>query len=95
MANLHIFTKNAHPEQWPHSAASDLGRHCFPVTTFGVSRLQSVSTFWVMSEVIEVFALFSRILLLQEPKHSPFQQVKLALLSLFIYNNIVYEAVYT
>ena len=31
------------PDQTPHSAASDLGLHCLPITLLGVSRLQWVN----------------------------------------------------
>ena len=38
---------SGNPDQMPHSAASDLGLHCLPVTLLGVSRLQWVnSTFF-------------------------------------------------
>ena len=31
------FAKRGDPDQTPHSAASDLGPHCLPVTLLGVS----------------------------------------------------------
>ena len=38
-----LFANSADPDQMPHSAASDLGLHDFPVTCIGVSRLQWVN----------------------------------------------------
>ena len=37
-----LFANSEDPDQTPHSAASDLGLHCLPVTLLGVSRLQWV-----------------------------------------------------
>ena len=37
-----LFANSGDPDQMPHSAASDLGLHCLPVTCLGVSSLQSV-----------------------------------------------------
>ena len=39
-----LFANKADPDQMLHSAASDLGLHCLPITLFGVSRLQWVSS---------------------------------------------------
>ena len=40
---IRIFDVNSvDPDQTPHSAASDLGLHCLPVTFMGVSRLKWV-----------------------------------------------------
>ena len=36
------FANSEDPDQ--HSAASDLGLHCLPITRLGVSRLQWVNT---------------------------------------------------
>ena len=44
MANL--FVNSGDPDQTLHSAASDLGLHCLPITLLRVSRLQ-----WVKNEV--------------------------------------------
>ena len=38
-----IFANSGDPDQTPHSAASDLGLHCLPITFQGVSRLQWVN----------------------------------------------------
>ena len=38
-----LFANNGDPDQTLHSAASDLGLHCLPVTLLGVSRLQWVN----------------------------------------------------
>ena len=37
-----VFANSEDPHQTPHSAASDLGLHCLPVTLLGVSQLQRV-----------------------------------------------------
>ena len=37
-----LFANSGDPDQMPHSAASDLGLHCLPITRLGVSRLQWV-----------------------------------------------------
>ena len=37
-----LFANSGDPDQTPHSAASDLGLHCLPVTLSRVSRLQWV-----------------------------------------------------
>ena len=34
---------SGYPDQTPHSAASDLGLRCLPITLLGVSRLQWVN----------------------------------------------------
>ena len=38
-----LFANNGVPDQTPHSAASDLGLHCLPITLLRVSRLQWVN----------------------------------------------------
>ena len=48
-----FFANSEDPDQTPHSAASDLGLHCLPITLLGVSRIQ-----WV--KIIQVFFLFPR-----------------------------------
>ena len=45
-----VFANSADPDQMPHSAASDMGRHCLPVTLLGVSRLQWVNTSMVRNK---------------------------------------------
>ena len=35
-----LFANGGDPDQTPHSAASDLGFHCLPITLFRVSRQQ-------------------------------------------------------
>ena len=39
---VELFANSRDPDQMPHSAASDLGLHCLPVTRLGVSSLQWV-----------------------------------------------------
>ena len=55
-----LFANSGDPDQTPHSAASDLGLHCLPVTHLGVSRLQWVNC-WYTTKVTEaaVFSLLS------------------------------------
>ena len=36
---VELFANSEDPDQTPHSAASDLGLHCFPNTLLGVSRI--------------------------------------------------------
>ena len=38
-----LFANSGDPDQTPHSAVSDLGLHCVPITLLGISRLK-----WVM-----------------------------------------------
>ena len=47
---VEIFANSKDPDQTPHSAASDLGLHCLPITRLGVSRLQ-----WVMPDVGSIY----------------------------------------
>ena len=51
-----LFANSGDPDQTPHSAASDLGLHCLPITRLRVSRLQ-----WVNSLVntVEVMSNWS------------------------------------
>ena len=35
-----LFANSGDPDQTPHSAASDLGLYCLPITIAGVSRLK-------------------------------------------------------
>ena len=37
------FANSEDPDQTPHSAASDLGLHCLPITLLGVSRLKWIN----------------------------------------------------
>ena len=37
-----LFANSEDPDQMPHSAVSDLGLHCLPITLLRVSRLQWV-----------------------------------------------------
>ena len=37
-----LFANSGDADQKPHSAASDQGLHCLPVTLFGVSRIKWV-----------------------------------------------------
>ena len=37
-----LFENSEDPDQMPHSAASDVGLHCLPITLLGVSRPRCV-----------------------------------------------------
>ena len=37
-----VFANSEDANQMPHSAVSDLGLHCLPITLLGVSRIQWV-----------------------------------------------------
>ena len=39
---VELFANSGDPDQTPHSAASDLGLYCLPITLLGVSRLQLI-----------------------------------------------------
>ena len=40
--SIFLFVNSGDPDQTPHSAASDLGLHCLPITSLGISSLKSV-----------------------------------------------------
>ena len=40
----HLLANSGGPDQTPHSAASDLGLHCLPLTLLEISRLNWVKT---------------------------------------------------
>ena len=40
---IELFANSEDPDQMPHSAASDPGLHCLPITLLRVSRLQCVN----------------------------------------------------
>ena len=42
---VELFANSGDPGQMPHSAASDLGLHCLPVISLGVSSLQKANSF--------------------------------------------------
>ena len=46
-----LFANSEDPDQTPHSAASDLGLHCLPITLLGVSRLQWVNILLIDSTI--------------------------------------------
>ena len=52
-----LFAKSEDPNQMPHSAASDLGLHCLPITHLRVSRLQQVNN---KSALVDHFVLSPR-----------------------------------
>ena len=46
-----VFANSGDPDQTPHSAASDLGLHCLPITILLVSPLQWVNVLLLMVEL--------------------------------------------
>ena len=40
---IELFVSSGDPDLNPHSAVSDLGLHCLPDTSLGVSRLQWIN----------------------------------------------------
>ena len=44
---VELFANSRDPDQMPHSAASDLGLHCLPVTLLGITRLQWINRSFV------------------------------------------------
>ena len=55
---VELFANSGDPDQMPHSAASDLGLHCFPITLLGVSRLQWVNSVVISSHSLSQFRHF-------------------------------------
>ena len=53
-----LFANSGDPDQMPHSAASDLGLHCLPITLLGVYRLQ-----WVNHHLYDKIYVLTLILL--------------------------------
>ena len=52
-----IFANSEDPDQMVHSAASDLGLHCVPVTVLGVSWQQWVNFWKQKSKFVRVMPL--------------------------------------
>ena len=48
-----LFANRGDPDQMPHSAASDLGLHCLPITLLGISRLQWVKGYRGLPKAIK------------------------------------------
>ena len=59
-----LFANKGDPDQKLHSAASDLGLHCLPITLLRVSRLQ-----WVNQSAA---SMYTSLLLKWSPKRSGF-----------------------
>ena len=49
------FANSGDPDQTLHSAASNLGLHCLPITFLGVSRLQWVKTSMIRIKGVKIF----------------------------------------
>ena len=45
---VELFAKSGDPDQMLYSAASDLGLHCLPVTSLGISSLQWVEEYLML-----------------------------------------------
>ena len=43
---IELFANSGDPDQMLHSAASDLGLHCLPVTHVGVSSINGLTCTW-------------------------------------------------
>ena len=48
---VELFANTGDSDQTTHSAASDLGLYCLPVTHLGVSNLQRVNTFSLQTDI--------------------------------------------
>ena len=46
-----LFANSGDPDQTPHSAASNLGLHCLPITLLQVSRLQWVKGLFFVKDI--------------------------------------------
>ena len=49
-----LFANSEDPDQMPHSAASDLGLHCLPITLLGVSRLKLVKDLYLWDDWMDL-----------------------------------------
>ena len=50
---VELFAHSGDPDETPHSAASDLGLHCLPITLLRVSRLQWDKALFSTNKVID------------------------------------------
>ena len=51
---VELFANSGDPYQMPHSAASDLGLHCLPITLLVVSRLQWVTLKGTLNTILSL-----------------------------------------
>ena len=59
MAKLFTFTNSGDPDQTPHSAASDLGMHCLPVTLlWSPDYNELISIFYSFQHILFISAYF-------------------------------------
>ena len=65
-----LFVNCGDPDQTPHSAASDLGLHCLPITLSGISRLK-----WI--NFIYLFIYFYFYFRCNDVKHSDIKRAKI------------------
>ena len=66
-----LFANSGDPDQTPHSAASDLGLHCLPITHLWVSRLQWVKLCSVSRHVfIDDIYKFTLYIETDRPEHT-------------------------
>ena len=60
---VELFANSGDPDQMLHSAASDLGLHCLPITLLGVARLKLVNipdqTYFQLVECVWYGVVFS------------------------------------
>ena len=69
---VELFANSGDSDQMLHSAASDLGHHCLPVTLLGVARLQGVKEFALKKSR---FFLFIRVDPFSEEKQKYFDTI--------------------
>ena len=67
-----LFANSGNPDQTPHTAASDLGLHCLPITLLGISRLQWVKSNEHFTE-FRIWKLTSLLLFVVMPAYCLYQ----------------------
>ena len=55
---VELFANSEDPDQMPHSAASDLGLHCLPITLFGFSRVNMAYGRFISLDMVLAFLNF-------------------------------------
>ena len=61
---IELFANSGDPDQTPQNAASDLGLHCLPITSLGVSRQQWVNKPHLMRHTKLLQTAFGKFILL-------------------------------
>ena len=54
---VELFANSVDPDQMLHSAVSDLGLHCLPITHLGVSGLQWVKLSYIPYDIVPNLSL--------------------------------------